>query len=249
MSFIWGSRARVPVILALMCSLLLALGSSALVLAAEQLTQISSDPYTNPTSNHKTQVEPDAFAFGNTIVSAFQSGRFFDGGASNIGFATSTNGGETWTHGFLPASTVYATPAGPYARASDPSVAYDARHKVWLISWLGIINPAGPVDVDVSRSTDGGLTWSAPVKVNATGQFNDKNWTTCDDTATSPFYGHCYTEFDVASTLNRVQISVSTNGGVSWSAPRTTPDHTSVIGGQPLVQPNGTLIMPIDDCF
>ena len=249
MSFIWGSRARVPVILALMCSLLLALGSSILVYAAEQLTQISSDPYTNPTSNHKTQVEPDAFAFGNTIVSAFQSGRFFDGGASNIGFATSTNGGETWTHGFLPASTVYATPAGPYARASDPSVAYDARHKVWLISWLGIINPAGPVDVDVSRSTDGGLTWSAPVKVNATGQFNDKNWTTCDDTATSPFYGHCYTEFDVASNLNRVQISVSTNGGVSWSAPRTTPDHTCVIGGQPLVQPNGTLIMPIDDCF
>ena len=61
--------------------------------AGEQLTQISSDPYTNPNSNHKTQVEPDTFAFGNTIVSTFQSGRFFDGGASNIGFATSTNAG------------------------------------------------------------------------------------------------------------------------------------------------------------
>src|SRR5712692_809699 len=74
-----------------------------------QLTKISSDPYTNITSNHKTQVEPDTFAFGNTIVSTFQVGRFFDGGASNIGFATSTNGGETWTHGFLPSSTVFAT--------------------------------------------------------------------------------------------------------------------------------------------
>src|SRR6266700_7350462 len=74
--------------------------------AGVSLTQISSDPYTNPTSNHKTEVEPDTFAFGNTIVSTFQSGRFFDGGGSNIGWATSTNAGETWTHGFLPSSTV-----------------------------------------------------------------------------------------------------------------------------------------------
>src|SRR5436305_12129564 len=128
--------------------------------AAEPLVQISSDPYTNKTSNHKTQVEPDTFAFGNTIVSVFQSGRFFDGGASNIGWATSTNAGETWTHGFLPASTVYATPPGPYARASDPSVAYDAKHKVWITSWLGLTGAeTPPVDVLVSRSTDGGLTW------------------------------------------------------------------------------------------
>ncbi len=80
----------------------------------ETLTRISTDPYTNPDSNHKTQVEPDTFAFGNTIVSTFQSGRFFNGGASNIGFATSTNGGETFIHGFLPSTTVNATPPGPY---------------------------------------------------------------------------------------------------------------------------------------
>src|SRR2546421_12985058 len=104
---------------------------------SEELTRISTDPYTNPTSNHKTQVEPDTFAFGNTIVSTFQSGRFFDGGASNIGFATSTDGGQTWTHGFLPGTTIFATPPGParYHRVSDPSVAYDARHKVWIISY------------------------------------------------------------------------------------------------------------------
>ncbi len=28
------------------------------------LTQISSDPYTNKTSQHQTEVEPDSFAFG-----------------------------------------------------------------------------------------------------------------------------------------------------------------------------------------
>jgi BNR repeat-like domain len=215
-----------------------------------QLTQISSDPYTNLTSNHKTQVEPDTLAFGNTIVSTFQSGRFFDGGASNIGFATSTNAGETWTHGFLPSSTVFATPAGIYGRASDASVAYDPKHKVWMISWLGIINPStGPVDVLVNRSTDGGLTWGAPVVVNATGVFNDKNWSVCDTSASSPFFGNCYTEFDNASNFNLVQMSTSTDGGLTWGAAKTTPDKACVIGGQPLVQPNGTVIVPIDDCF
>jgi hypothetical protein len=217
--------------------------------AGEPLTQISSDPYTNTDSNHKTQVEPDTFAFGNTIVSAFQSGRFFDGGASNIGFATSTDGGATWTHGFLPSSTVNATPPGIYPRASDASVAYDARHKVWIISWLGIKSPSGPVDVLVSRSTDGGLTFGSPVVVNASGNFNDKNWTVCDDTASSPFYGHCYTEFDNASNLNLFQMSTSKDGGLTWGATKTNSDQTCVIGGQPLVQPNGTVIVPIDSCF
>src|SRR6266581_7291474 len=64
------------------------------------LTQISSDPYTNKTSQHKTEVEPDSFAFGNTVVAAFKVGRYFKGGASNIGWATSITGGRTWTHGF-----------------------------------------------------------------------------------------------------------------------------------------------------
>ena len=116
------SIASALTLLALILSLGLAVAFRAQTHAAgEQLTRLSSDPYTNPDSNHKTQVEPDTFAFGHTIVSAFQSGRYFNGGASNIGFATSTNAGETWTHGFLPSSTVFATPAGPYARASDPS--------------------------------------------------------------------------------------------------------------------------------
>jgi hypothetical protein len=243
------SRWRTRAIIALALSLVFTLSSTLLAFASEPLTQISSDPYTNPTSNHKTEVEPDTFAFGNTIVSAFQVGRFFDGGGSNIGFATSTNGGETWTHGFLPSSTVFATPAGIYQRGSDASVAFDAKHKVWMISWLGIINPAGPVDVVVSRSTDGGLTFGAPVVVNASGDFNDKNWTVCDDSASSPFYGHCYTEFDDFTKLNLVQMSTSKNGGLTWGAAKTTPDHTCVIGGQPVVQPNGTVIVPIDDCL
>jgi BNR repeat-like domain len=236
--------------LVLLLSLFFSLSFSTVALAAEPLVQISSDPYTNPDSNHKTQVEPDTFAFGHTIVSVFQSGRFYDGGASNIGWATSTNSGVTWTYGFLPATTVDATPPGRYPRVSDPSIAYDAKDNVWIVSYLGATDAeTPPVDVLVSRSTDGGLTWGKPVVVAATGAFYDKNWTVCDDTASSPFYGHCYTEFDNATNINLVQMSTSTDGGKTWRPPKTTPDHACVIGGQPLVQPNGTVIVPIDDCF
>src|SRR2546428_11195283 len=42
------------------------------------LVLLSTDPYTNPTSQHQTEVEPDTFAFGNTVVSAFQVGRLFE---------------------------------------------------------------------------------------------------------------------------------------------------------------------------
>src|SRR5205809_6247029 len=153
--FRWPMRGLVAMTLALVFAL-----SSTISAFAFTLVQISSDPYTNTTSQHKTEVEPDTLSSGSTIVSAFQVGRFFNGGASNIGFATSANGGKAWTTGFLPATTVFATPPGPYPRASDPVVAFDAKHGVWLISYLGIVNPSGPVDVLVSRSTDGGRTWS-----------------------------------------------------------------------------------------
>jgi hypothetical protein len=104
------------------------------------VTQISSDPYTTanaPSGQHATEVEPDTFAFGSTVVSAFQTGRVFNGGATDIGWATSSNGGVSWTHGFLPGTSKEAMKPGPFFSVSDPSVAYDARDGAWIISWLG----------------------------------------------------------------------------------------------------------------
>src|SRR5919112_826413 len=70
------------------------------------LTQVSADPFTNATSQHATEVEPDTFAFGSTVVAAYQVGRFFDGGASDIGYARSLDGGTSWdTSSFLPGLT------------------------------------------------------------------------------------------------------------------------------------------------
>jgi hypothetical protein len=213
-------------------------------LAAEM--QISQDPYTNPDSQHQTQVEPDVFSFGSTIVAAFQTGRYFDGGASNIGFSTSQDAGASFTPGFLPGTTDKATPPGIYPRVSDPSVTYDRKHNVWIISYLGLFPPTHPngVDVLVSRSTDGGLTWGNPVAVNVSGAFNDKNWTRCDNTQTSPFFGNCYTAWDSASNGNLALVSTSSDSGLTWGPPKSPASGGfSTLGNQPVVLESGKVVV------
>src|SRR5207245_1198452 len=100
--------------------------------ATVPLTKLSSDPYTNSTSQHATEVEPDTFAFGSTIVTAFQVGRIHGGGASDIGFATSTDAGTTWNSGFLPGITVVQD-GGTFTAASDACRlrrgAWDVAHR------------------------------------------------------------------------------------------------------------------------
>jgi len=202
------------------------------------VTQVSSDTFTDAQAQHHTEVEPDTFVAGSTIVAAFQIGRVFGGGASDTGWATSKDGGATWTHGSLPGLTTNT--GGRYGQASDASVAFDARHNVWLISSLGI--RSGAVEVVTSRSTNGGTTWSNPI-VTATGS-NDKNWIVCDNTSTSPFFGHCYTEYDNTGSGNLMQMRTSTDGGLTWGAAHATGDGAHGLGGQPVVRPNGTVLVP-----
>src|SRR3954465_15631490 len=87
------------------------------------VTKISADPFQNTTSQHATEVEPDTFSNGSTIVSAFQVGRFFNGGGTDIGWSRSTDGGATWTSGFLPGLTASSGIGGatgaPFERVSD----------------------------------------------------------------------------------------------------------------------------------
>jgi hypothetical protein len=222
--------------------------------ASASTSQLSTDPFTQATchastaTNHGTEVEPDTFASGSTIVAAYQVGRVFDGGACAIGFATSTNNGGTWSTGLLPGITRWTTAAGtgPNDRATDASVAFDARHGVWLVSSLTLLEAGGVHGnaVVTSRSTDGGLSWGPPV-TTATGGDLDKNWIVCDNTSTSPFYGRCYTEWDDHGNGNRLQLSTSADGGLTWSAPAT--NNSGVIGGQPVVRPDGTVIVPTDN--
>ncbi len=215
---------------------------------AISLTRISFDPFTVGPGQHATEVEPHVLASGSTLVAAFQTGRIAPGGSTDIGWATSTNGGTTWTHGFLPGLTK-GEGTGPYDAASDPAVAYDAKHGVWMIASLPISNTAQTPAVVVSRSTDGGFTWQHPVSVDPTAPSSDKNWIVCDSWSASPYYGNCYMEWDDPSSGGQILMSTSSDGGLTWSSAIGTVNHGTGIGGQPLVQPNGTVVVPIETNF
>jgi len=224
--------------------------SAVIPLVAQVPLKLSTDMLTNSDSVHKTEVEPASFAWGSTIVSAFHVARrpgTVGWGSADVGFATSTNGGQTWTHGVLPGLTINYQ-GGSYGAAADPSVAYDAKHGQWLISTLPLagLNPSsGQIgDVAISRSTDG-LHWGNPIAIDTT-HLDDKNWTVCDNTSSSPYYGNCYTEWDQAFGNGDVLMSTSSDGGQTWGPGLPSANHAGGLGGEPLVQPNGTVIVPFE---
>lgn len=135
---------------------------------------------------------------------------------------------------------------GTFDRATDPAVAYDAKHNTWMVSSLVLTEAGGVKGVGIytSLSTDGGFTWGVPVAIPTTaGMISpDKNWIVCDNTFTSPFYGNCYTEWDDNGAGNRMEMSRSTDGGLTWSVAAT--NSAGIIGGQPVVRPDGTVIVP-----
>ena len=194
--------------------------------------QLSQDTFTGGSGQHHTEVEPHAFAYGPTIVAAFQVARVFGGGGMDVGWATSLNGGIAWTNGYLPGLTT-SYQGGTYQAASDPSVAYDLKHGEWLINTIPI---AGGIDVAVNRSPDG-IHWDNPIFVSRPGNA-DKNWIVCDNTRTSPFFGNCYVGWDNST----IQMTTSTDGGLTWSAPKATQCFDGGVGVNPVVQPNGNVI-------
>jgi hypothetical protein len=202
--------------------------------------RLSVDTSTASTGQHETAVEPADFASGSTVVAAFQVGRIPSGAADDIGWATSTDAGRTWRRGELPSLTVDSSPPGPELSASDPTVAYDALHKTWLIGTLTLERASS--HVLVARSQDG-HTWSAPVTV-ATGPVLDKDWLACDNGASSPHRGRCYAAY-TDDELNETVVQWSDDGGLTWSPPvRAT---STLVGTQPVILPNGTLVVVAGD--
>ncbi len=242
------SRGNLLSSLTILLVLAISLALTSPASAQAGLAKISTDNLTNTDSDHKTEVEPDSFAWGNTIVSAFHVARrpgSIGWGSGDVGFSTSTDGGVTWHFGNLPGLTVNYK-SGTYGAAADPSVAFDAKHGTWMISTLplaGLSQASGKIgDVAVSLSSDG-LHWGNPIIIDKT-HLDDKNWTTCDNTPTSPFYGNCYTEWDQALGSGDILMSVSSDGGKTWGPGLPSSDRAGGLGGEPVVQPNGTIVVP-----
>jgi BNR/Asp-box repeat protein len=210
--------------------------------SAKGVRQISHDMTTpQPGSEPDTQIEPDIAVSPvdpNVVVATFQQGRFPDGGSVDPGFATSTDGGRTWSTGNLPGLTTSV--GGRFDRASDPAVTFGPDGAAYITTL-----PFDAADcfngIFVSRSDDGGLTWNDPVLAQADcASFDDKNWIAADAFAASPFTGRIYIAWDrSAGGLVPEVLRYSDDRGETWSPLITISSGTDGIGVIPLVQPNG----------
>ncbi|MFG2074100.1 sialidase family protein [Nonomuraea maritima] len=183
------------------------------------------------------QAGPDTYQWGSTLVVAHQAGRYADVGAAGVVAAASADGGTSWTSGLLPGLI-----GGPYQRVSDPSVAYDARHGVWLVTTLALSGDGTGAAVLTSRSVDGGLNWERPVVTAAADRADlDKSWVVCDNGERSPYLGRCYAVFDDHAAGNSIMVARSSDGGVTWEV---APTSATGLGGQPVVRPDGAVVVP-----
>lgn len=168
------------------------------------------------------------------------------GGARGIGAAASFDGGVTWTRSTIPG--VSQCSGGLFPRATDPWAAIDADGTTYVMS-LGY--ETGPVDagdlanltntVLLNRSTDGGLTWGAPiiVAVSPGVLFHDKETLTADPNTP----GLLYAVWDIYPTNVAVPVFArSEDGGFTWTPPVPLPTTGSGAGDQIAVLDDGTLV-------
>ena len=211
----------------------------------KRVGKISRDRVRGPRPGQRdTQVEPDIAIDPNdpsTIVAVFQQGRFRDAGSAAPGYATSHDGGDTWTTASLPNLTV-AT-GGRWARASDPVVAIGPRGAVYAQT-LVLGDKRCATGIAVQRSDDGGLTFRRPVIVrqDRCNAFNDKNWIAVDTNAGSPHFGRIYALWDrfvFRDNRARIVVSFSDDRGKTWSRLREVSRGRFAIGVIPLVGPSG----------
>jgi hypothetical protein len=166
-------------------------------------------------------------------------------GVGTSGIYTSSNGGQSWINqGLLDDQASWKT--SNLVSDGDPFIVYGPKptgaggfsyasgaraYYATLASFKPGHSPfppqKAPEMLAVSFSDDNGLHWSAPVlgstKLNPN-DFNDKEALWVDDLPGSPFFGRVYlswTEFrSIGGTPEPVDVAVSTNGGLTFGAPK-----------------------------
>lgn len=104
---------------------------------------------------------------------------------------------------------IYVTPREPVA---DPTIAIDSKGTVYAVWWGGAIG-----EIFLSRSADGGVTWSPPKNVSNTPLSSD-----FPVLAISP-QDRLYLVWEDLSFVplsGEVVISISNDGGATWSPPK-----------------------------
>lgn len=186
------------------------------------------------------------------IVGAWQQDRFPDGGAHGLVVGSSMDGGKHWTEHTLPLSVCgggNSSNGGAYSRASDPWVSFASDGSIAYvisISFTGnTLQPGSTSSVLVSRSTDGGVTWSnaIPLIVDGASAFNDKESITADPNLP----GNVYAVWDRLTDTNTgaAMFSSSADGGMTWSTATAIYDPgvgNQTLGNEIVGMPDGTIL-------
>ena len=182
----------------------------------------------------------------NAVVGFNDSGSFFEtlggSGISFIGFAQSSNAnGKNPTFGdktFLHPGIGNFVGADPVVGCTSASNFYISAVGFNCSSINGggqcVVSPGATANVTVSASSDGGMTFGAPVPAVQKDIFThllDKDWMAIDPT-TGDIYV-TYTDIDTTGSLpgcglfggffpitrTAIELVSSTNGGMTWSSP------------------------------
>ena len=185
------------------------------------------------------------------LIGVWQQDRWSNGGAKGLLTGTSFDGGRTWAPSMAALSRCTGGNAGnggDYERASDPWVAIGADGIAYQsgITFNGQTFAAGSTSaVLVSRSVDGGRSWSAPVTLirDDPGNFNDKDSIAADPTVS----GHAYAVWDRLSAAGHgpTYFSRTIDGGVTWEPARLIYEPgvaNQTINNQTVVLTDGTLV-------
>jgi hypothetical protein len=191
------------------------------------------------------------------IIGVWQQDRWSNGGAHGLVAGFSFDGGASWDETTLPFN---ACASGlSYERASDPWVSIGPDGTAYTVS-ISFNNTTNNNAVGVAISRDGGVTWTNVSVIIADNEgtsqfFNDKESVTADPVKSGVAYvvwdrlespnANPYADRHAAAFRGPALFYKTTNGGLTWSAPKVivnTPSRQQTIGNVIVVDPsNGTL--------